>query len=248
MRSSTWHPGTHQMSNSGSHSRSTGARSRLVSVLSTRGWLAGCEDGLRERLFEVGRPTRFQPGEVLFRAGDAPEGIYGVADGAVYIAMPADDGQELVIYHADTGFWVGDMELLAEQTRMATVTAAAPTLCLFISRAQLRDLLDREPGYFRDFYRMSCENGRAIMRVLANMTVTGSDKRLALRLLQYDENKDDPDAWITIAQEPLARTTALSVPTLQRVLRRMAEAGLVEIGYGKLRILDRPGLRRISIS
>ena len=120
-----------------------------------------------------------------------------------------------------------------------------PTLCLFLSRSKLRGLLDGAPHVFRDFYKMSYENGQTIMRALANMTVTGSDKRLALRLLHYDENVRDPAGWITIAQNQLALTTALSVPTLERLLRRFAEAGLVEIGYRKLRILDRPGLRRM---
>ncbi|MEM7462313.1 MAG: Crp/Fnr family transcriptional regulator [Pseudomonadota bacterium] len=225
-----------------------GSRSGVEDVLTSKGWLSSCDPMLRQQLLDIGRPSRFEPGEVLFRIGDEPEGIYGVANGAVHIAMPADDGQELVIYHADTGFWVGDLELFSEQARIATVTAAAPTLCLFISRTKLRRLLDREPIHFRDFYKMSYENGRNIMRTLANMTVTGSDKRLALKLLQYDENKGDPNAWITIAQNQLALMTALSVPTLERVLRRMAGAGLVEIGYGKLRILDRSGLRSLARS
>ncbi|MEM1428989.1 MAG: Crp/Fnr family transcriptional regulator [Pseudomonadota bacterium] len=236
------------MRDSGSQDADARIRSHVEAVLTSKGWLSACSPRLRQRLLEVGTATRFEPGEGLFRIGDVPQGIYGVAAGAVHIAMPADDGQELVIYHADTGFWVGDLELFSEQPRMATVTAAAPTLCLYLSRRQLRALLDSDPEFYRDFYQMSYENGRTIMRALANMTVTGSDKRLALRLLQYDEATTDPDGWITVAQSQLAMTTALSVPTLERVLRRMAKAGLVEIGYGKVRILDRAELARTSKS
>lgn len=236
------------MRDSGSRETESVVRSRVEAVLTTSGWLSTCSEDLRTRILAAGRPTRFDPGEILFRIGDAPTGIYGVAAGAVHIAMPADDGQELVIYHADRGFWVGDLELLSDLPRMATVSAVSPTLCLFLSRSKLRNLLDSDPGYYREFYKMSYENGQTIMRALANMTVTGSDKRLALRLLQYDENVSDPDAWITVAQNQLAMTTALSVPTLERVLRRMAKAGLVEIGYGKLRILDRAALVRMSRS
>lgn len=236
------------MRESNSQSADSSLRTHLEAVLTSKGWLSECSPKLQHQLIEIGKITQFEPGEILFRIGDAPKGIYGVAIGAVHIAMPADDGQELVIYHADTGFWVGDLELFSELPRMATVSAVAPTQCLFLSRRQLGRLLDNNPDYYRDFYKMSYENGRTIMRALANMTVTGSDKRLALRLLQYDENTSHPDAWITVAQSQLAMTTALSVPTLERVLRRMAKAGLVEIGYGKLRILDRAELARMSKS
>lgn len=217
-------------------------------MLSSTGWLSRCDPRLRRQVLDVGRFTRFEPGEILCRVGDAPEGIYGVASGALHISMPADDGQELVVYHANAGFWVGDLELLSEEPYMANVAAAAPTLCLVVSGRSLRALLDEEPAFYRDLYKMSYENAQTIMRALANMTVTGSDKRLALRLLQYDESTNEPGAWITIAQKQLALTTALSVPTLERVLRRMADAGLVEIGYGKLRILDRAGLQALSAS
>ena len=117
-------------------------RSTIETVLTASGWLARCSPDLQRHLLALGRISRFESGEDLFRIGDEPEGIYGVAEGAVHIAMPTDDGQELVIYHADTGFWVGDLELFSELPRMATVTAAVPTLCLFLSRSKLRGLLD----------------------------------------------------------------------------------------------------------
>lgn len=224
------------------------ARSHAEAILRSTGWFSHCAEDLRARLLRLGRVNRLEPGQILFRFGDSPEGIFGVAEGAVHIEVPADDGQELVIYHADTGFWVGDLELFSDGPRMATVTAVAPTLCLFFPKQALVDLLASEPQFYKDFYKMSYENGRAIMRTLANMTVTGSDRRLALRILQYDEGKRDVDAWIAIAQNQLAMTTALSVPTLERVLRRMASAGLVEIGYGKIRILDRDGLKDLAKS
>ncbi|MEM9911863.1 MAG: Crp/Fnr family transcriptional regulator [Pseudomonadota bacterium] len=223
-------------------------RSHIEGVLRSSGWLSQCSDSLRTKLLKLGRVNRLEPGETLFRYGDPPEGIFGVATGAVHIGVPADDGQELVIYHADKGFWVGDLELFSDGPRMATVTAATHTLCLFFSKPGLVDLLAAYPQFYRDFYRMSYENGYAIMRTLANMTVTGSDRRLALRILQYDERKTDADAWIAIAQSQLAMTTALSLPTLERVLRKMASAGLVEVGYGKIRILDRQGLRNLARS
>lgn len=236
------------MRDSKSHQENFRDRLHVETSLTSDGWLSTCAPKLRRQLLDIGRINRLEPGDILFRVGDAPEGIYGVATGAVHIAMPADDGQELVIYHAETGFWVGDLELFSEQPRMATVSAVAPTLCLFVSKHQLRHLLDGEPTYFRDFYQMSYENGRNIMRALANMTVIGSDKRLALRLLHYDESTKAPGSWITVAQKQLAMTTALSVPTLERVLRRMAGAGLVEIGYGKLRVLDRKRLQAMAMS
>ena len=58
-----------------------------------------------------------------------------------------------------------------------------------------------------------------------------------------DELAGASDGWILLSQDDIAMFTAVSLPTLQRVLRRFSDAGLIEIGYGRLRVLDRAGLK-----
>ncbi|MEM1080593.1 MAG: Crp/Fnr family transcriptional regulator, partial [Pseudomonadota bacterium] len=171
------------------------------------------------------------------------KGIYGISNGSVSIGVPADDGQEVVIYHTGKWFWVGDLELLANGPRIASVVAAGPTDCLFLPIGQVRQLVKDQPDFLHEFYRMSYQNGRMIMRALANMTVPGSAKRVALRLLQYHQASCSEGDWIMISQTQLAQTTALSPATLQRVIKRLVAMDILEVGYGKLRILD---LERLS--
>ncbi|MEY8838219.1 helix-turn-helix domain-containing protein, partial [Cribrihabitans sp. XS_ASV171] len=71
---------------------------------------------------------------------------------------------------------------------------------------------------------------------------SSADRRLILRLLMFEERINPADGWLEIGQEDLAAMVAVSVPTLQRKLRSLSEAGLIEQGYGRVRILDRARL------
>jgi DNA-binding MarR family transcriptional regulator len=80
------------------------------------------------------------------------------------------------------------------------------------------------------------------LRIMANLAVTGTEKRLVLRLLHLDEGAAKADGWIIVSQEELAAMGAVSQPTLHRNLHRLVDLGLVELGYGRLRLIDRSKL------
>ncbi|WP_298848074.1 Crp/Fnr family transcriptional regulator [uncultured Ruegeria sp.] len=186
-----------------------------------------------------GVPKTFDPGETLYHYGDQANGIYAVLDGSVQITAPADDGQELVLHQDGTGFWIGDLALFAEAQRLVSVVATQKTRTLFFPNSRVERMVQETPEYVRDFYALTRENMKTALRIMANLAVTGSEKRLVLRLLHLDEGASKSDGWIVVSQEELAELVAVSQPTLHRNLHRLADLGLVELAYGRLRLIDR---------
>ena len=106
----------------------------------------------------------------------------------------------------------------------------------------------RNPEYIRDFYALTHENMQTALRIMANLAVTGTEKRLVLRLLHLDEGASEPDGWIIVSQEDLAEMVAVSQPTLHRNLHRLADLDLIELGYGRVRLKDRRALIESCVS
>ncbi len=180
--------------------------------------------------------------EALFVQGDPANGIHAVLDGSVKITVPADDGQEFVIHQEGRGFWIGDLALFATAHRLISVVATRPTETLFFPAPRLERLVQDSPDFVRDFYALSHENMQKALRIVANLAVTGTEKRLVLRLLHLDEVTSDAEGWIPVSQEELAAMIAVSAPTLHRALHRLIELDLIEGGYGRLRLKDRRAL------
>ncbi len=178
----------------------------------------------------------------LYLQGDPANGIHAVLDGSVKITVPADDGQEFVMHQEGRGFWIGDLALFATAHRLISVVATRPTETLFFPASRLERLVQDCPDYVRDFYALSHQNMQKALRIVANLAVTGTEKRLVLRLLHLDEVTSDAEGWISVSQEELAAMIAVSAPTLHRALHRLMGLDLIEGGYGRLRLKDRRAL------
>ncbi len=218
------------------------AKSNNLSSLSNSGWFAARSPEFRTDLLNCAVPKTFQETETLYRYGDAANGVYAILTGGVQITAPADDGQEFVLHREGSGFWIGDLALFAGTSRLVSVVATHPTETLFFPNSRISALIKKRPDYIHDFYALSHENMQTALRIMANLAVTGSEKRLVLRLLHLDESTSKSDGWIVVPQEELAQMIAVSQPTLHRSLHKLSDLGLIEIGYGRVRLTDRPAL------
>ena len=102
----------------------------------------------------------------------------------------------------------------------------------------LRRVIDENPALLREFYDLTHENTALAFRLLSNLSVRPSERRLGSRPPHYNELSADDCGWLNLSQDHLASLVAVSLPTMQRILRRFVEEGLVELSYRKLRVLD----------
>lgn len=215
---------------------------RIRDMFSERGWLAGRSERARRLILSCGRRRNYVAGEAVYRIGDRPEGLYGLINGGVSVSVPNDVGTDHTVYQASPGFWIGDLALFADQHRLVTVIAVADTEMLHLPRARLVPLVKENPQLIRDFYALSHVNTALAMRLLANMAIPNAKKRLVAWLLFSDEGLEASQEWIVVSQERLAAMVAMSLPTVQRLLKSLSARNLVEVGYGRIRIRDRGAL------
>jgi CRP-like cAMP-binding protein len=187
----------------------------------------------------------FQEDEPLYLEGDTPNGVFGLVSGSLNLSIPRSDGEDFVFHRAQVGFWVGDLALFADATRLVSIRAAEPSRLVHLPAERILQLVDRHPGLHRDFYRLTYENFRFAIRVIGELTVPSSDHKVALRLLLDNESAKSNNGWITMSQSELAERIGVSLPTIQRTLRRLVDANLIEVGYRRIRVVDSKGLLAI---
>ena len=218
---------------------------RAWRLLASTGWLAELDAGKRERLRTIARIRNCDVDEYLYLPGDAPDGVYGLVEGTLDILIPRLDGEEQLVHRAEHGFWIGDLALFARQRRLVGVRATSPCTTVYLPQDRLKQLIRKEPDLVGDFYVLTHRNLDTLLRLLGVLSVTGAETRLALRLLMHSEATSRDDDWLRLSQDCLAKLVALSPQSIRRALRSLEEQGLVEVGYGKLRIVDREALEAL---
>jgi CRP-like cAMP-binding protein len=221
---------------------------RALDVLAARGWFAQRAKETRAVLSAVARLRSFAKDEVVYLAGDVANGVFGLVSGSLNISFPRNDGEDYVVHRAGSGFWFGDLALLSREPRLASIRAAEPTVMVQLPVAELRKLLRNDPRLYADFYALTYENFRTAFHVIANLAIVSTEKRVADRLVLEVNSRGDTDGWIALSQPELAKLVAISLPTLQRVMRRFSEAGLVQRSYARLQVIDRNALAKICRS
>jgi ATP-binding cassette subfamily B protein len=101
---------------------------------------------------------RFDGGREIFRQGDAGDKLYIIAHGTVEVIR--EDSKEQLAILSD-GDYFGEMALLSEEPRNATVRAVGPCLCLTLQRDQFLNLLGREPVLRKEMERVAAARAAA---------------------------------------------------------------------------------------
>ncbi|MEJ2185456.1 MAG: cyclic nucleotide-binding domain-containing protein [Gemmatimonadota bacterium] len=117
---------------------------RIVDLLGTVRLFQGLARRDLERIAALARPRELDANEVLFREGDAGDRFYVVFSGAVEVLKerPLGDHERLAIRRAGDAF--GEMSLLNDAPRSASVRALEPSRLLAISREDFDSLLGGE--------------------------------------------------------------------------------------------------------
>lgn len=89
-------------------------------------------EALRERFFE--------PGELVMSEGAPGAGFFVIESGEAVVTIGGEERTRL-----GRGDTFGEIALIADDVRTATVTAAAPLYCLGLTAWEFRPLVERDP-------------------------------------------------------------------------------------------------------
>jgi CRP-like cAMP-binding protein/thioredoxin reductase/Fe-S-cluster-containing hydrogenase component 2 len=89
---------------------------------------------------------KFGGGEILFKEGDASDGVYLIRRGSVMISRVLA-GREVVLSYLAAGNYIGEMALLTDTPRSATVKAAVTTEAVVLNSEAFKRVLGRNPKW-----------------------------------------------------------------------------------------------------
>lgn len=199
-----------------------------------------------DRLFAGCGTERHPAGHVLFMQGDPGDRVFGVIAGKLEIALLSADGRKLVANIETRNGLVGEIAALDGGPRSATVTCISDCTVVSLTRAQLLDRLSREPALSRAVIEHLCARLRWMSDEVGDQAMLSLDRRLAKRLLFLAGLIGDPSGWIVVSQQEIAEFLGATRETVNKTLSEWRSKGIVEVGRGKLRIVDSRRLRRAA--
>jgi Fe-S-cluster-containing hydrogenase component 2/CRP-like cAMP-binding protein len=107
-----------------------------------------------DTLVADGVQTRtYTGGDTLFKEGDAPDGLYLLRRGSVTVSRTIG-GRDVVLSYLSAGNYVGEMALMSDSPRMATVRAAVTTEALVLNAGAFQRVLARNTLWREDMQKL----------------------------------------------------------------------------------------------
>jgi sulfate-transporting ATPase len=116
--------------------------------------LAGPELG---SLAEQAEKLTFDDGGTIVAEGDAADRFFVIATGEVAVTRRTPEGEEIELATLGPGQFFGEVGILAETRRTATVRAVGDVELLALSWKEFQDTLERSDQAERDFSEIAHE-------------------------------------------------------------------------------------------
>ncbi|WP_052571366.1 Crp/Fnr family transcriptional regulator [Geothrix fermentans] len=101
------------------------------------------DEAERAQILMIGQVRQVCTGELIFREGDAGDGLFVVLKGSVRISKRSATGEEALAVLAPPAFF-GEMALIDLAARAADAIANEPSELFFIPLQDLRDLIEAQ--------------------------------------------------------------------------------------------------------
>ena len=224
------------MSNS-LHSRSQ-RRSLPVPML-----FAALEPALRQALIERSAARSYADGQFIQHRGSVADGFWLIEAGNVRVGQYLPDGEFRAVAVLGPGDSYGELAVFAQRPRVVDAVARGTARVRFIAGPAFLAALADYPQSSRALLGALSAQLQDTLDQLAGLRRGSNPARVAGLLL----NLAGPEGEVAITQQELAELLGVTRATANAALRTLEQQGLIERGYGTVRIVQPKALSALAL-
>ena len=202
-----------------------------------------------DTLARQAKPVRLGAREVLFAKGDPGDRLYLVVSGRVRVGVVSAEGREVTYALIGPGHVFGEIAVLDGGPRTADATAAEPSELLAFDRRDVLAFIRDHGDYGLRLIEILCSRMRHADELLEDIFFLSLPGRLAKQLLTLSDSigeRPPKGGGVTIrmSQQAVADHMGISRESVNKVLSKWEQCGIVSLWRGQITIHDRDELDR----
>lgn len=191
---------------------------------------AGLDENDRLLLEQRANTRTFQKHAILINEGDETDSLYVILSGKVRVFMSNADGKEIILNEQGAGEHFGELALIDDAPRSASVMATEKTQVSVISRADFREVLGRHPDIAFSLIQDLSRRVRLLSDNVKNLALLDVYGRVAKTLLGMAR---DIDGQLVIEERPtqqdIANHIGASREMVARILKDLETGGYITV-------------------
>jgi CRP/FNR family transcriptional regulator, cyclic AMP receptor protein len=212
-------------------------------------FLSLLDDSERAALRELGTYRDFPHGAILMFEGEPGERVMVLEAGHVKVTRIEPGGHETMLSVRDPGDLIGEVSLIDERPRLATVTAIDRVRALVIASSVFRSHLERTPRVAVALLEVQTRRFRETTLKRSQFAASDTIGRLAARIVELSErygteHERGTEIDLPLTQDDIAAWTGASRAGVAKAFQTLRELGWIETHRRRLLVLQLDDLRR----
>ncbi|PPA77426.1 Crp/Fnr family transcriptional regulator [Achromobacter spanius] len=185
-------------------------------------------------------------GSIIERKGELAQAWIGVLAGLVKVSVGNAEGKVASLTGVPAGGWIGEGSLLKREVRKYDIVALRDSVVARLPAATFDWLLDTSIPFNRYLLHQLNERVAQFIGKAEYDRLLDPDARVARCLAEMFNPLLYPGMGmrLTITQEEVGYLARVSRQRANQALRKLEEAGLLNVEYGAVRVLDLDGLKQ----
>ena len=212
----------------------------MASELAQFSILQPLSDADLQRLQQAGRVRTAPAGHLLMSELEASTVVYFLLAGEVRVFITGEDGKEATVNTLKAGSWFGELALLGDGLRSASITTTTPVRFLTVPGPTLRSMLITYPQAADRLLEALGQRIRALTETVRGYALGDVYHRL---VHLFRELSVEQDGLRVIVQPPpqreLAARIGASREMVARVLRELRRGGYIDTSRQRI-VFKRP--------
>lgn len=218
-------------------------RQELEAALGAGAWFNALPSDIRAEMLAAGAIRTIAAGKYLYEEEDEASGLHGVITGILHVIGLSPDGNAVTLGITRPGDWTGFLSCIDGLPHAYSAIAREKTQIFSLRPADVTRIFERDVATFRLLLAPELTIRRKLGRYIVDDVVLPLAQRVAARLGDLGRSPFEypvgPIAPLrNISQEELAMSVAATRPRINEILREFAAKGLIELGYGRITVVD----------
>jgi CRP/FNR family transcriptional regulator, cyclic AMP receptor protein len=179
----------------------------------------------------------------MLRAGERSDALYIILSGRAKVVIDDGEGREVTLSTIGASEFFGEMSLIDEKPRSASVEALEACEVLYISKSAFMACLKGNFDAAMLMLKSVVSRLRDADRKIASLALMDVHGRVA-RLLMDVARQVNGEWVVDTGSEEMARMVGASREMVSRVLKDMRESGLIRRDKRKIIVLDRESMEQ----
>ena len=221
---------------------------KSLKKLIDNGFLASASDALKQLMIELATEKELARGDILFEQEDEGETLYAIGSGALEFSVLSAEGRKLILDVMYEGAIFGEIALFDPGPRTATVIAVENSTVWGINNKDVLSALNKRPELGVDMIQLAGRRMRWMGQQLRDQVFLPLPMRLAQKILYIASSNGAQTQTIRISQAELAEFVGASRESVSKTLAIWKRDGVIDLGRGSLRILEKENLKKLALS